>query len=130
MGVGTPVPPYFLSYQDATTLPWFQLVGHPGPYDHVPGLSTQPNSYTLLGGYHVYAPGVGGTIDPFFTAGYDISTHGGIVPGYPVDFPRCDPNPGGPIHLTTNISVVSSQVSPLYLSQEVCRHSVWKTHWY
>ena len=139
-GVGTPVPPHFLGYQDAVALPWFQP-GHPGPYGHLHGLSTQPyplqlgtySLYTMPQVYNGLPLGVGGEINQSFAAGHNtVPTHGCAVPGYedPGSFPRCDTNPGGPIHLTTNISVVSSQVSPLYLSQEVCRYSVWKTHWY
>ena len=131
-GVDTPVPPHFLGYQDATTPPWFQPAGDPGPYGYLHGLSIQPSTY-VPEGYNVFALGVGGDMNPFFAVGYaDLSTHGGIIPGYidPGNFPRCDTSPGGPVHLTTNISGAWSQVSPLYLSQEVRRYSVWKTHWY
>lgn len=122
VGVGTPAPLYFLGFQDAATMPWFQQ--EPGPYVYLHGLSTQPyplqpsmySSHTLPGGYGGLALGAGGHINPSFTVGYED----------PGSFPRCDTNPGGPIHLTTNISVVSCQVSPLY----VCRYSIWKVYWY
>lgn len=139
VGVGIPVPPYPLGHQGVQNPPWFQLAGHIGPYGYLYGLPTQP--YPLQSSTHSYMlpedygfdPGVGGNINTFFTVSYEhTSAHGCAVPGYedPGNFPRCDTNPGSPIHLTTNISVLSSRVSSLYLSQEVRHHSVRKAHWY
>ena len=77
--------------------------------------------------------GAGGGADQVFTVSpNDVYAYGGIGPMYedPGGFLRYDTNPGDPIHLTTNISAASHQVSFQHLSQEVCRYSVRKTHWY
>ena len=78
-------------------------------------------------------PGIGESLDPVAAVGYpDNSPCGDVGPGSenPGISPRCGTDPGGPIHLTTNISVPSPQVSYLHLIEEVCPYSAWKTHWY
>ena len=78
-----------------------------------------------------FLPGVGGNIN--LAPGLDdIRSHRDAWLEHKDhgNFPRCGTNPGGPTHLTMNISMASSQVSFLHLSQEVCCYSVWKSHWY
>ena len=102
------------------------LPGHPGPHDCLHGQwyspLYQPYAYTPgqspEGPNGLLLPG-GENLDPAIAVGGD---HG--------ISPRCGTVPGGPIHLTTNISMASSQVSYPYLVEEVCPYSAWKTHWY
>lgn len=127
--------PYYDPYQGFTsvtplTLPPGYIAGsygyRYGPSTHFVGVHALPEGYD---GFH---PGVGGNINPMVGYNADFTreeTGLGYAPEDPGSFPRCDANPGGPIHLTTNISE-ASHVSSLHLSQEVCRHSVWRAHWY
>lgn len=106
---------------------WPPAQFHPLQMDvYSPGMFGQ-----LSGGYNAFLPGAGGCVDPLVAVGHDgVPAYGGTGIGYGDPFSRCDTNAGGPIHLTTNISAASPQVSFQYLSQEVRRCSVWKAHWY
>ena len=108
VGMGTP---YDLVYQEAGTPPWFPPVDL-GSCGYIHGYPSQANPYPpymLPVDYSGFTPCVGG-VDLSSAADYNtVSTHGGAVRGYEDHggFPRCDANLGDPIHLTTNISVVS-----------------------
>ena len=76
-------------------------------------------------------PGIGGNVNPAMPVDYNPPYEGTWPDSEdPGGLPRCGTGPGGPIHLTTNISMASSQVSYPHLFEEVCRHSVWKARWY
>ena len=93
----------------------------------VPNIQTHPPWYTgplnycgeLEGPNEPFLSDVGGSPNAVVTVGYSDSSPGGIWLGG--DFPRYDASPGGPIHLTTSISMASSQVSQSRLAQEACR---------
>ena len=109
VGMGTP---YDLVYQEAATPPWHPP-GDLGSWEYIHEYPLQANTYppyALPVDYSGFTPCVGGGVNLPFAADYNtVSTHGGAVPGYEDrgSFPRCDANLGDPIHLTTNISVVS-----------------------
>jgi len=103
--------------------------GYPESSEYHHGLLGQPVGGS--GGF--FPPGAGVNVNPVVGVGYNnISTHEGIWLewGDPGIFPRCGLDPGGPVHLTMNVSAASSQVSSQSLSEEVCHYSVRKTIWY
>jgi len=105
-----------------------------GLLNHAPSsqVDTHP-TYRLSWPSNEFLLSFGGNVNSAGTFGpNDIFTHrvAGLEFGDPGGLPRYDIDPGGPIHLITNVRTDSSQVSSLYLSEEVCRYSVRKAHWY
>lgn len=131
-----PVPDNF-----ALANPSLLLLGHPEPHDYLYGFSTQShfpqhplNASDQLseGSDGLVLASVGENPDPAIAVDYDDVSPGGIWSDSedPGGFSRCDTDPRGPIHLTTNIRMARPQVSYSDLIKEVCRYSAWKTHWY
>lgn len=127
--MGTGNTPYYPSgyYDILGGAPSF-FPGH-RPLDYHHGWLSRPSSEE----HNKFLSSVGGSVNSAATFDpNDIFAHGGagLEFGDPGGLPRYGIDPGGPIHLITNVSTDSSQVSSLYLSEEVCRYSVRKTHWY
>jgi len=127
-----PGPTYGPDYQGVLDAPTFDPPTfpprYPGPYGRHHGQLAQTGTQSQYGVSQptegrdsFFPPGV----NPAIGAGYNNS--GWEDPGH---FSRFGLDPGGPIHLTTNISAASPQVSYQSPSGEVCNYSVRKAHWY
>lgn len=108
----------------------------PGPRETQHGLLFQSPPPTYVSGHltegpDVLFPGGGEFLNPAVLVDCN-PPDGNPWPDYgdPGSLPRCGTYTGTPIHLTTNISMVSSQVSYPYLFEEVCHYSVRKASWY
>jgi hypothetical protein len=111
------------------------LVGYPVPHDvlHEQWYSPPYPQYADTPGRlpegpdRLLLPGGGENLDPALAV--DNLSHGDVGPSSedPGTSARCGTDPGGPIYLTTNISITSPQVSYPRLVKEVCRHSAWET---
>jgi len=128
-----PWPTYGPDYQGILEVvvldpPVFQP-GYPGSHGHHTGLLNQPCSYSPYGvDQPVENPG--GFFSPAVGVGYNDYEDPWFEWEDPGRFSRFGLDSGGPIHLTTNISAASPQVSYQSLSGEVCHCSVRKAHWY
>ena len=117
------------SVMSVNQYPFFS--GHPGTHDCL-----HEQRYPPPHPLYPYTPGqlsegrsVGGNLGPSMVGYADNVSCRDVGPGSedPCISPRCGTDPGGPIHLTTNISMAFSQVSYPNLIKEVCHYSAWKT---